>query len=73
MLIEDEQRAAAALAVGQQFEADLTLVTLRAGQRERPRRAVGGGHKVQVHTPEVARVGGAPAVVGEIGERRRLK
>src|SRR5674536_282587 len=62
-LVEEEHLAAAARAAREQFEADLALVTLRRGQLERPRRAVGGGQEVQAHAPEPARMGGAVAVI----------
>jgi hypothetical protein len=41
-----------ALAAGDQGQADLLLIHLRAGQRQRPGRAVGGEETVQPKTPE---------------------
>src|SRR5450756_53370 len=70
-LVADEHRAAAA-AASQELKTDLAFVTLRRGQGERPGRTVGGGQKVQTKAPEEARVGGAPAVVGDVCERRAL-
>src|SRR5665647_2900569 len=70
-LVADEHCAAAA-AASQQLEADLAFVTLRRGQGERPGRTVRGGQQVQAQAPEEARVGGAPAVVGDVCERRAL-
>src|SRR5665811_1037801 len=70
-LVADEHRAAAA-AAPQELKADLAFVTLRRGQGERPGRTVGGGQQVQAQAPEEARMGGAPAVVGDVCERRAL-
>src|SRR5262245_43873922 len=47
---------------------NLPVPNLGVGQAPDHHRAVGGGEQVQTQTPEVARVGGAIAVVGPAGE-----
>src|SRR5579884_2140377 len=66
-----EQRfAACSLAAGEQFEPDLAFVAFGGGERQRSGGAVGGEDRVQSETPEVAGVGGAPAVAGGVRQLR---
>jgi len=71
-LVADEQLTAAAGAALEQLEADLAFVTDGMGQLERPRGAAGGGQQMQAKAREVARAGGAVAVVSRLGQDRAL-
>jgi hypothetical protein len=67
-LVAEHCFAAAALAAGEQFESELSLVALGRGQRERSRGAVWSEDRVEPEAPEVAGVRRAVAVVGSISE-----
>jgi hypothetical protein len=70
--IQDQHLAGLALTARDELQADLALVDLRGGQRERSGGAVHREQRVQPKAPEEAAVAGAIAIVGGIPEPRAL-
>src|SRR6185369_6565047 len=68
VLVADHGDRAGALQALDQAQADLALVSLGAGQRDRPRGAIEREEAVQPEAPEVAAVAAAVPVVGRVGE-----
>jgi len=63
---QDQHPAALAFATRDHLQADLLLVDLRRGQRQRPGGAVQREQRVQSKAPEETAVAGAVAVVGGV-------
>src|SRR5574340_1112164 len=71
-LVGEDRLTASPSAELDQLQADLTLVTLGGGELEGAGSAVRREQRMQPEAPEEARVRGAIAVVGDIGEHRAL-
>lgn len=67
-----DQHVPAAPGPLEQLERHLAFAAGGIGERERPRRAVGGSQQMEAEAPEPARVAGAVAVAGGLSEGRTL-
>lgn len=65
-----DDRLPASQRAREQAERDLALGPIGAGERDRPRRPVGGAGEVQAHPPKPARVALRVAVAADLGKLR---